>query len=177
MDKEFRKNVETITVQPAITDYEAKKISEEWQHNLERDIKGYNEKLVQDLRDKVKESYFSGDRYGSLIQGIQKSFGVTERKAEFLARNETNNLVAAYQGARYVEAGIPGYHWQAVSGTMAHPTRDRHGELSKMSKRGKVFYWDKPPRTTEDGQPARYNNPGQDFNCRCSAIPVYQGKK
>lgn len=177
MDKEFRKNVETISIQPPITGTEAKAISEEWQGNLERSIKDFTEKQIQALREKIKESYFNGDRYGSLIQGIQKSYGVTERKAEFLARNETNNLAAVYQGARYVEAGIPGYYWKAVTGTAAHPTRHRHSELSRMSERGKVFRWDDPPRTTEDGQPARYNNPGGDYNCRCSAIPVYQGKK
>ena len=177
MDKEFRKNVETVTIQPKVTDFQAKKISEEWEDNLERDIKKFTEKQVQDLRALIKESYFKGDRYGSLIKAIQKIKNVSDTKAEFLARNETRNLAAAYHGARYVEAGIPGYHWHAVAGTIDHPTRHRHKELSEMSAKGKVFYWDDPPRTTEEGQPARYNNPGEDYNCRCSATPVYEGKK
>ena len=177
MDKEFRKNVSTISVQPKVTDFQARKISEGWQRNLERDIKTFTEEQIQELREKIKESYFKGDRYGSLVQSIRQSYGVTERKAEFLARNETKGLAAAYQGARYVEAGVPGYHWKAVSGTAAHPTRHRHRELSEMSDRGKIFYWNKPPVTTEPGQPVRRNNPGQDYNCRCSAIPVYEGKK
>lgn len=176
MDKEFRKNVEAITVQPAVTKFQAEKISEDWQNNLERSIKTFTEKEVQELRGQIKDSYFSGDRYGSLIKSIQGSYGVTERKAEFLARQETKNLTATYQGARYTEAGIPGYYWKAVAGTATHPTRHRHRQLSEMSDRGKVFYWDKPPVTTEPGQPVRRNNPGEDFNCRCSAIPVYQGK-
>ena len=108
MDKEFRKNVETVTIQPKVTDFQAKKISEEWEDNLERDIKKFTEKQVQDLRALIKESYFKGDRYGSLIKAIQKIKNVSDTKAEFLARNETRNLAAAYQGARYVEAGIPG---------------------------------------------------------------------
>ena len=177
MDKEFRKNVETVTIQPKVTDFQAKKISEDWQNNLERDVKKFTEKQVQDLRQLIRESYFKGDRYGSLIKAIQKIKKVSDNKAEFLARNETKNLTAAYQGARYVEAGIPGYKWHAVTGTAAHPTRHRHSELSRMSEKGKVFRWDDPPRTTEDGQPARFNNPGQDYNCRCTAIPVYEGKK
>ena len=172
MDKEFRKNVETISIQPKVTDFQAKKISEEWQENLQRSIKDFTEKENQELREQIKDSYFKGDRYGSLIQSIQRSYGVTDRKAEFLARQETRTLSATYQGARYTEAGIPGYYWKAVAGTAAHPTRHRHRELSEMSDRGKIFYWDKPPVTTEPGQPARRNNPGQDYNCRCDAIPV-----
>lgn len=177
MDKEFRKNVETITIQPKVTDFQAKQISGEWQNNLERDIKKFTQKQIQELREKIKESYFKGDRYGSLVGEIQKSYRVTERKAEFLARNETKRLSAIYQGARYIEAGIPGYHWKAVVGTAAHPTRHRHTELSRMSDKGNIFYWNNPPRTTEDGKPKRFNNPGEDYNCRCTALPVYEGKR
>lgn len=174
MDKEFRSNVESITIQPKVTAFQAEKISSEWQKSLQRSIKDFTKKEIQALREQVREAYFKGDRYGSLIKSIQSSYGVTDRKAEFLARQETKLLTAAYQGARFVEAGIPGYHWKAVSGTSAHPTRHRHRELSEMSDRGKVFYWDKPPVTTEPGQPQRRNNPGQDYNCRCSAIPVVE---
>ena len=177
MDKEFRKNVESIEIQPKITDFQAEKISSEWQNNLEKDIKDFTTKQMNELRETIRESYFKGDRYGSLVKSIQRSYGVTERKAEFLARNETNNLAAAYQGARYEEAGIPGYYWKAVEGTANHPTRHRHRELSQMSDRGKIFHWNNPPVTTEPGEPIRRNNPGQDYNCRCSAIPVYEGKK
>ena len=177
MDKEFRKNVETITIQPKVSEFQAEKISSEWQKNLERDIKGFTIEKTQELRELIRESYFKGDRYGALVKSIQRIKRVSDSKAEFLARNETNNLAAAYQGARYVEAGIPGYYWKAVAGTVDHPTRHRHKELSQMSDRGKIFYWDKPPVTTEEGQPQRRNNPGQDYNCRCSAIPVYEGRK
>ena len=177
MDKEFRANVAKVTVEPKVTKYQADDISRTWQKNLERSIKDFTQKQMQEMREEIKESYFKGDRWGSLVQTFQKRYKVSGWKAEFWARNETNNLAAAYQGARYVEAGIPGYHWKAVAGTVDHPTRDRHRELSQMSDRGKVFRWDDPPRTTEDGQPKRYNNPGMDYNCRCSAIPVYEGTK
>lgn len=177
MDKEFRKNVESITVQPEVTAFQAKQISTEWQNNFRKSIEGFTKKEIRELREQVRESYFRGDRYGSLIQSIQRSYDVTDRKAEFLARQETKLLSAAYQGARYVEAGLPGYLWKAVEGTAAHPTRHRHRELSQMSDRGKVFYWSDPPVTTEAGQPQRRNNPGEDYGCRCSAIPVVEKRK
>lgn len=176
MDKEFRSNVEAITVEPKVTAFQARKISQEWESNFRKSIEGFTKKKIKELREQVRESYFRGDRYGSLIESIQRSYGVTDRKAEFLARQETKLLTASYQGARYVEAGIPGYYWKAVEGTAAHPTRHRHRELSQMSDRGKIFYWNDPPVTTEAGQPQRKNNPGQDYNCRCSAIPAVEKK-
>lgn len=179
MDKEFRKNVETISIQPEVSEYQAKKISEDWQRNFETKIKAFSEEKMVELREKVKDVYFSGNRYGSLVQVFKDSYGVTERKAEFWARNEMRSLVATYQGAQYVEAGIPGYHWKAVVGTPAHPTRHRHAELSRMSDKGEIFYWADPPRVSEDGAKGKkvYANPGQTYNCRCSAIPVHERKK
>ena len=178
VDKEFRKNVETVSIQPKITDAEAEKISELWTSTWKIKCDDFAEAQMLDLREKVKKAYLAGDRYGTLVKTFQSSYGVTERKAEFWARNETKSLVSAYQGARYVEAGIPGYQWRAVRGSAAHPTRHRHRELSEMSDKGKVFYWDKPPRVTELGaKVVGYANPGGWYNCRCFALPVIERKK
>lgn len=177
MDKDFRVNVQKISIQPEVSAFEARKISEEWQDNLQIKIKDFTEEQILELRQRVRACYFSGNRYGSLIGVIRDSYGVSDRKAEFLARQETNLLTAAYQGNKYVEAGFPHYLWRAVAGTAEHPTRKRHQELSRMSDRGITFAWADPPWTTEEGEPKRYNNPGQDYNCRCTAIPVAAVKK
>jgi len=178
VDKEFRKNVEKISIQPKVSDEQAKKISEMWQSTFKIKCKDFGTEQMLDLREKVKKAYLAGDRYGTLVKTFQTSYGISERKAEFWARNETRSLVSAYQGARYVEAGVPGYHWKAVTGSSAHPTRHRHRELSDMSAKGQVFYWNDPPRVTELGAkgPVRYENPGGDYNCRCTGIPVVERK-
>ena len=172
MDREFRVNVKTISIQPEVTDFQAEKIGTDWETNLKRYVKDFTMEQMAELRERIKKTYLSGDRYGSLSKVIKDSFEVSQRKAEFLAQQETNLLTTAYQSSKYVEAGVPFYLWRCVPGTPAHPTRERHKQLSAMSDRGIVFRWDDPPVTTGPNEKARRNNPRQDYRCRCDGIPV-----
>lgn len=167
VDKEFRRNVRGISLTPELTDYQAKKISTEWQNNLDLWIQDFKAEQIQKLRTEVRQAVMAGNRYGSLIGSIQKSYEVSANKAKFLARQETKLMTTKYQESRYLEAGIPEYQWTCVTGTVAHPVRPWHKKLDGSHQR-----WDKPPVTTEPGQPERKNNPGQDYNCRCYAIPL-----
>ncbi len=177
VDKEFEQNVKNITVVPSLSDTQRKRISKEWQENLQLFVKDFTEKEVQSLRESVKKSYFAGNRYGSLVESIQKSFGVTVNKAKFLAQQESKLLSSKFQEVRYGEAGVDEYKWNHVTGTAEHPVRPRHFQLGEDSKRGTIFRFSDPPITTEPGQPVRRNNPGQDFRCRCFAIPIVRFKK
>jgi SPP1 gp7 family putative phage head morphogenesis protein len=98
---------------------------------------------------------------------IRESFGVTEKKAKFLARQETGLLMAKFKESRYTESGIHQYKWRCSAGSAKHPVRPSHKVLD-----GRVFRWDTPPITTAPDEPQRRNNPGEDFNCRCVAIPI-----
>jgi len=177
VDKEFRKNISSIVIVPELTKYQRTKIAEEWTKNLKLFIRDFTEEETLRLRSKIRESVMKGNRYEFLIKQIQTSYGVSVRKAKFLARQETKLLTVKYQESRYTEHGVDEYRWVNVAGTEQHPTRLRHKELGDMSRKGKIFRWDDPPVTTEAGEPERKNNPGQDFNCRCSAIPVVRFKK
>ena len=172
VDKSFKENVKSITLAPTLTDEQRKKIAVEWQDNLKLSIKDFATDEVKELRRKVSETVFAGDRYGSIIKTIQKSFEVSANKAKFLARQETKLLTVKYQETRYTQAGIPEYFWNHVTGTPDHPVRPRHFALGEASKKGKTYRWDDPPVTTEPGDPERRNNPGQDYGCRCWASPV-----
>ena len=171
-DGDFRKYATGLTLAPELSQGERDKIAKDWESNMQLSIKGHVDEEVIRLRERVRKTVFAGDRYGTLVKSIQKSFSVSASKAKFLARQETSLLTAKYQEARYVESGINEYRWKDVGGTPAHPVRPRHHELSEMSRNGKIFRFDNPPRTTEPGQPKRFNNPHQDYGCRCTAIPV-----
>lgn len=175
VEKDFQKSVENITVAPKLTDYQAEKIADEWQNNMDIWIKNFTEDHIKELRQTIKENFFAGNRYEGLIKGIQKSYSVTEHKAKFLARQETNLLMAKHKKVRYLEAGVKEYRWACVK--MPHDktpkqhtvgnVRYSHGILE-----GKIFRFDDPPITTAPGEPVRRNNPGEDYNCRCFAIPL-----
>lgn len=177
VERDFQKSVKGITIAPTLSSAQKKRISIEWQNNMDIWIKDFTEKEVGALRTGIKKSVFAGNRYESAAKTIQRSYSVTENKAKFLARQETNLLMTKFKETRYQEAGVNEYKWGAVSGTPAHPVRPRHKALADASKAGKTFRWDDPPITSEPGQPERRNNPGEDYNCRCFAIPIVKFKK
>lgn len=171
-DKEVAKTLKGVAIPPKISDKAAERIAREWAANLDLDIKRFRDDQVLALRKAVQKNFEAGNRFEELIKSIQKSYGVSERKAHFLARQETNLLISKFKETRYTEAGVTHYRWRCVVGSPAHPVRPSHKALD-----GKIFRWDDPPITTPDGEPVRRNNPGQDYNCRCVAVPVLNPPK
>lgn len=173
VEKDFQKSVKNITIAPNLTDEQRKRIASEWGENMQLWIEDFTKKEIVELRQNMMQTIFSGNRYGSAVKTIQESYGVSERKAKFLARQETSLLMTKFKQTRYQAAGVEHYKWGCVGGSKLHPVRPWHKALE-----GKVFRWDDPPVTTKPGEAQRRNNPGQDYNCRCFARPMvgYTGK-
>ena len=134
----------------------------EYAENLEKYIKDWHEEAVLRLRARVMDNTIAGFRAENLIKGIEEEEGVNYRKARFLAKQETSLLTSKYREIRYTENGINYYTW---STSHDERVRKRHRELN-----GKIFRFDHPP--VVDIHHMRRANPGEDFNCRCVAIPV-----
>ncbi len=171
VDKAVKKTLENITVTPTLTKDQRQQIAAEWQGNMDLWIKDFAEEQIKELRKSVRDSVFKGNRYESLVKSIQDNYGVTSNKAKFLARQETNLLMAKFKETRYEDAGVFEYRWRCVAGSKNHPVRPSHLALN-----GKIFRFDTPPVTTDPSEPQRRNNPGEDYNCRCYAVPVIRKK-
>lgn len=171
-DHGVAKSLRAVTVAPRLTDKQRRKIAAEWQENMDLWIQDFAAEEISELRAKVKKAVFAGRRRDYLVKTIQRSYGVTARKARFLAKQETGLLLAKLKETRYTSAGLPEYKWGCVAGSALHPVRPSHKRLE-----GKIFRWDDPPITTEPNQPTRRNNPGCDYGCRCFAIPVVRFKR
>lgn len=175
IEKTFQKTTKGITVAPQLNDQRRKQIADEWENNIKLKIQGFAEDHIKELRETIKKAVFSGNRYEHLISGIQRSYAVTENKARFLARQETNLLLAKFKETRYRDSGVNEYRWTTV-----HMPKDKspkhhtpgHVRYSHGILDGKIFRFDDPPVTTAEGEPERRNNPGEDYNCRCTAIAV-----
>lgn len=175
VEKKFQDTTKGILVAPQLDDRRRKQIADEWENNIRLKIQGFTEEHIEELRQTIQAATFAGNRYENLIAGIQQSYGVTENKARFLARQETNLLLAKFKETRYTDSGVSEYRWTTV-----HMPKDRspnqhtpgnvrysHGVLD-----GKIFRFDNPPITTAPGEPVRRNNPGEDYNCRCTAVAI-----
>lgn len=167
VDNDTGKSLKNITVSAKLNYSERAKLSREWQNNLRLWVKDFAKEEIKSLRETVKQNVFEGGRYEGLIEGIQSSYGVTSRKARFLARQESNLLLAKFQETKYLSAGVYEYIWECVAGSPAHPVRPSH-----LILKGTLQRFDKPPITTGPGQPVRRNNPKEDYGCRCNARPV-----
>lgn len=177
VEKEFHGSLRNITVGPQLSVGQGKRIAQEWQKNTELSIVDWTQKEVAKLRKDIRESVYAGNRNKSIIKIIQKSHDSSISKAKFIARQETRLLLTKFKQTRYEDAGVNWYKW----GISNHPVQAKNGKYVKGMVRhdhgvlaNKKFRWDTPPITnTTTG--AR-NNPGQDFNCRCYAIPIVMFK-
>lgn len=103
------------------------------------------------------------------INAINRKY--TTKKARFIARNETGNLNAAIQRGQMEGAGFEMYTWMAM---LDGVTRDKHRAMNGM-----VCRWDDPTVYSDDGGKTWKKRtsemyvgvPGQDYNCRCTAVP------
>jgi SPP1 gp7 family putative phage head morphogenesis protein len=151
-----------IAVPPDLTPDVRKAIADEYTNNLDLFIKKFTTERIPVLRARVQENAFAGGRTDKLVKVLQSEFGVSKRKAAFLAEQETSILVAKYRESRYKRIGSRRYVW--VTG---HDGRVRpdHAALNKQ-----IFDWDNPPITNR--ATGERNNPGEDYGCRCRARPI-----
>lgn len=140
-------------------------IAEDYTYNLNLYIKNWHDSEIIKLREIVNKSVAQGYRAEFMQHVLEAQYGVAERKAKFLARQETSLLVSKYREARYKEAGLNKYRWST--------SRDQRVRADHRALEGKIFDWDHPPIT--DRSTGARNHPGQDFGpCRCLAIPLIE---
>lgn len=161
LEKGFQEGAKGIIVTPDLTPEMIKNIAEKWGNNLNLYIKNWEIETIKRLRERVLTNTFAGNRAESLVNIIEHDFGMSENKAKFLARQETALLMSQFREERFKSAGVQKYRW-STSGDAR--VRERHRALQ-----GQVFTWDNPPIIDEQGH---RGHPGQDFNCRCTAIPL-----
>ena len=161
LGNQFEKGSEGIIVAPEFTTEMAKGLAEKYTYNMNLYIKGWTEKSIVRLRERVAQSGFQGNRASTLVKGIETDFQVSLNKAKFLARQETSLLMSQYREERYKSAGVQKYRWITAGDVRV---RGYHKRLN-----GKIFTWDNPPVVDATGHRA---HPGQDYNCRCICVPI-----
>ena len=117
-----------------------------------------NEELER-VSQVIQRNLQEGKRYREISSDIQKSFGITRRRATLIARDQTTKLNSSLTKLRQQEIGVEEYIWQTSGDERVRATHKAHD--------GKKFRWDSPPKNT--------GHPGQDINCRCNAIAVLDG--
>lgn len=162
-----------LVLAPQLTEKQVKELSDDYTKNMKLWITDFTKENIEKLRKDMQASVFAGNRRDTAQKMIQSSYGTSVNKAKFLARQETRLLVTKFKQTRYEDAGVKQYRW----GISHNPIQAKGAPYRKGNVRhdhgvlaGKIFSWDDPP-VTDQSTGAR-NHPGQDFNCRCFAIPI-----
>ena len=119
-------------------------------------IKSIRSQYLDKVQNAVMQAMVQGSLNKDLAAQIKDLGKTTEKRAMFIARDQSSKLNAALTQARHEDVGIKKYMW---STSLDERVRDSHAD-----KEGLVFEYANPPADT--------GHPGHDFNCRCVQIPV-----
>lgn len=111
----------------------------------------------------------TGTRVETLREAIQADLGVSRSRATLIARDQVLKLNGELTQLRHREAGVEEYEWIASDDGAVRP---QHKFLSDASKRGVTYKWSNPP--VVDIESGRRAHPGEDYQCRCTANPVFR---
>jgi SPP1 gp7 family putative phage head morphogenesis protein len=114
----------------------------------------------------VMRSVTAGRDLAPLVRDLQHQFGVTRRRAEFIALDQNNKATAMLRRVRELETGIDEAIWlHSHAGKKPRPTH--------VAQHGKKF-------SIRDGWPDPALNgkliwPGTEPRCRCTWKPIVKG--
>lgn len=143
-------------------------VSESW---LADEVKAFTKANVsyitsipQQYFEKVQQSIIRNVQAGKLTDQIADDikgiYNVTENRAALIARDQTSKFNGDLTRLRQANIGITRYVW---STSLDERVREEHAALE-----GQIFSWNDPPEV---------GNPGEDINCRCVALPVFEGEE
>lgn len=143
-----------------------------WVDENVRMIKSIPTETLGTMREMIRQGFIQGKTVTDIQKEIQREYSVTRHKAQMLARDQISTLNAQISKLQQEDAGCTKYRWSTSGDSRV---RDCHRSLE-----GKVFSWDDPPEmwyeTKKSGvvYTGRRCHPGEDFCCRCVAIPVFE---
>jgi uncharacterized protein with gpF-like domain len=129
-------------------------------------IKSIPSEFFKDIRERVFESVNAGRKTAELMEHLHDVYGVTRRRAAFIARDQNNKATAAIHKIRQLSLGITQAKWRHTAASI-HP-RETHAAFDNET------YDIELGHDFDDGLgPVQ---PGEAFNCGClssSIIPGY----
>lgn len=130
-------------------------------------IKSIPAKYFTEIEGAVMRSVSAGRDLAPLAKTLEDQYGVTRRRAAFIARDQMNKASATMSRVRMMESGISEAVWVHSGG--GREPRPTHLAAGKRKQRFKIA----------DGwfDPHEQRNilPGELPNCKCVARPVIEG--
>lgn len=154
--------VDAFSGSPMMRDY----LKASAQQNVQL-IQSIPAKYLEEVETLVIANMRSGMRPGFIVTALQEQFGVTQRRAKMIARDQTGKIQGELAEKQQRNAGFDYFQWLDSDDRRV---RTRHREIAdKVTAYGKGIYrWDNLP-LSDKGLPIK---PGSDYQCRCTSRPV-----
>ncbi|MEW5804904.1 MAG: phage minor head protein [bacterium] len=124
-------------------------------------IKSIPADSLKKVEDMVRHTVERGVSTEALIQNIVDEFGLARNRAHLIARDQIAKYLGKMTELRQKDVGVTEYIWSTSKDERVRP---KHAAVD-----GQKFSWDDPPAVGSKGE--KYH-PGQDYQCRCVALPV-----
>ena len=130
-------------------------------------IKSIPQQVLGQVEGLVMRSVQVGRDLGGLTKDLKKQFGVSDRRAALIARDQNNKATAVLTRVRQVEAGITQAIWcHSAGGKTPRPSHVKAGRDRVQYDVTKGWF---------DPDLGKYIWPGTEINCRCFSRPVVKG--
>ena len=116
--------------------------------------------MVKSVEQATLQNLMNNGSVAELRKKLTAEFGIGDRKARIIARDQVAKLNSDLNRMRHQQAGVTEYEWMTAHDERVRPL---HRTLD-----GKVYEYGKPTGA-EDGLP-----PGQPIMCRCIARGIVQ---
>lgn len=123
-------------------------------------IKSMKQKYMDDLEKNVYRAINDGGGIGAVAEQINRVSDMSTKHAAMIARDQTGKITGQLNAYRQQQSGAIGYIWSTMGDDRVRPT---HAALEG------VFFKYNDPNGGADGL-----KPGEDYQCRCIADPVYE---
>ena len=159
----IQKNVQHVNILDFdFTQEQKEEIARNYTSNMQFYIKDWAAKKIPEMRRKVAQAVVDGYREIDVQKMLETEYGIAERKAKFLAQNETSIMLAQIKKVHYSAMGFDSFMWHTILDARERP-------LHRMLN-GKIFRFDDPP--VIDERTGQKGLPGETYNCRCDLTPI-----
>ena len=123
-------------------------------------IKNIEDECLSEIEKVVRDGIKEGRTAKKIREQLVERVKVTESRAQFIAVDQTGSILGQMTAERHQQIGIDKFKWLT---SHDERVRDSHKVLNN-----EIFSYDDPP--TVNGRTVL---PGEDYRCRCVAIPVF----
>lgn len=148
-----------------------KETSEQWRKDIAEQLSSLPAYAKQYKKDILRDCRKKGKSKQETRRELNTKLAAQRRQAKARSVASVANLFGDLSRLQQKDAGCKKYTWRTQ--------RDNRVRSCHRALDGKIFSWDNPPmmwRETAHGviYTGERCNPGEDWGCRCIAIPVFE---